>query len=63
MVITRGRFGQNLSLSAGVLLLGVVLTIGAIAAVFGGEHALSRTEFCVSYHSQTDSYEELKRLQ
>jgi nitrate/TMAO reductase-like tetraheme cytochrome c subunit len=29
--------------------------------VFGGEHALSRTEFCVSCHSQTYPYEELKK--
>lgn len=57
----RRRFGQYLSMSGGALLLGVVLTIGAIAAVFSGEHALSRTEFCVSCHSQTYSYEELKR--
>ena len=35
--------------------------VGAIAVVFGGEHALSRTEFCVSCHSQTYPYEELKK--
>lgn len=29
--------------------------------VSGGEHALFRTEFCVSYHPQTYPYEELKK--
>ena len=29
--------------------------------VFGGEAAISRTEFCVSCHSETYPYEELKK--
>jgi hypothetical protein len=33
----------------------------AIAVVFGGEHALSKGKFCMSYHSQTYPHEELKR--
>jgi nitrate/TMAO reductase-like tetraheme cytochrome c subunit len=63
MVIMIGRFRQYLNVSGGALLLGAGLTIGAIAVVFGCEHALSRTEFCVSCPSQTYSYEELKRWQ
>ena len=55
-----GKLRQYLSMSGGALLLGAVLVVGAIAVVFGGEHALSRTEFCVSCHSQTYPYEELK---
>ena len=57
----KGRLRQYLSVSGSALLLGAVLTVGAIAVVFGGEHALSRTEFCVSCHSQTYPYEELKK--
>ncbi len=56
-----GKLRQYLSVSGGALLLGAVLVVGAIALVFGGEHALSRTEFCVSCHSQTYPYEELKK--
>ena len=56
-----GRLGRYVGKSGGALLLGAVLMLGAIALVFGGEHALSRTEFCVSCHSQTYPYEELKK--
>jgi nitrate/TMAO reductase-like tetraheme cytochrome c subunit len=59
--IMAGRFRQYLSMRGSALLLGAGLTVGAIAVVFGGEHALSRTEFCVSCHSQTYPYEELKK--
>ena len=55
------RLWKYLSLSGGALLVGAGLVVGAIAVVFGGEHALSRTEFCVSCHSQTYPYEELKK--
>jgi hypothetical protein len=48
-----GKLRQYLSLSGGALLVGALIMVGAIAVVFGGEHALSRTEFCVSCHSQT----------
>lgn len=57
----QGRIKEYLGVSGGALLLGALLTVGAIAVVFGGEHALSRTEFCVSCHSQTYPYEELKK--
>ena len=56
-----GRFKKYLTVSGSALLLGAFLTVGAIAVVFSGEHALSRTEFCVSCHSQTYPYEELKK--
>ena len=56
-----GKLRQYLSVSGGALLVGALIMVGAIAVVFGGEHALSRTEFCVSCHSQTYPYEELKK--
>jgi len=56
-----GKLRQYLRVSGGSLLIGALLAIGAITVVFGGEHALSRTEFCVSCHSQTYPYEELKK--
>src|SRR5512147_2608226 len=55
------KLRQYLNMSGGALLLGAVLVVGAIALVLGGEHALSRTEFCVSCHSQTYPYDELKK--
>lgn len=59
--IMKGRFRQYLSASGNVLLFGAALMVETITVVFGGEHALSRTEFCVSCHSQTYPYEELKK--
>ena len=56
-----GRLRNYLSLSGGALLLGAVAAVGVIVVVFGGEAAVSRTEFCVSCHSQTYPYEELKK--
>jgi nitrate/TMAO reductase-like tetraheme cytochrome c subunit len=56
-----GKLRQYLNVSGGALLVGALFMGGAISVVFGGEHALSRTEFCVSCHSQTYPYEELKR--
>ena len=56
-----GRLRNYLSLSGGALLLGAVAAVGLIVVVFGGEAAVSRTEFCVSCHSQTYPYEELKK--
>jgi len=56
-----GKLRQYLRVSGGSLLIGALLAIGAISVVFGGEHALSRTEFCVSCHSQTYPYEKLKK--
>ncbi len=45
----------------GTLAAGAVLGIGVIAVVFGGEAAVSRTEFCISCHSESYPYEELKK--
>ena len=56
-----GGLRNYLSVSGGALLLGAVLTVGSIVVVFGGEAAISRTEFCVSCHSETYPYEELKK--
>jgi nitrate/TMAO reductase-like tetraheme cytochrome c subunit len=47
--------------SVGALILGAVIAVGSIVVVFGGEAAISRTEFCVSCHSETYPYEELKK--
>lgn len=46
---------------AGTLIVGAVLGILLVAVVFGGEAAISSTEFCVSCHSETYPYEELKK--
>lgn len=56
-----GRIGGYVGKSGGARLLGAVFLVGVIVLVFGGEHALSRTEFCVSCHSQTYPYEERKK--
>ena len=45
----------------GTLIAGAVLGIGFITVVFGGEAAISRTEFCISCHSEIYPYEELKK--
>jgi len=47
--------------TVGALALGAVIAVGTIAVVFGGEAAISRTEFCVSCHSETYPYEELTK--
>lgn len=46
----------------GTLAVGAALGIGLITVVFGGEAAISRTEFCISCHSEIYPYEELKSL-
>ena len=56
-----GGLSNYLRVSGGALILGAVLTVGSIVVVFGGEAAISRTEFCVSCHSETYPYEELKK--
>ena len=56
-----GGMKNYLRVSGGALILGAVLTVGSIVVVFGGEAAISRTEFCVSCHSETYPYEELKK--
>ncbi|MDH5726159.1 MAG: NapC/NirT family cytochrome c, partial [Nitrospira sp.] len=45
----------------GTIAIGAILGIGLVAVVFGGEAAISRTEFCISCHSETYPYEELKK--
>jgi len=56
-----GGLRDYLSVKGGTLLVGAFIGIGAVAVVFGGEAAISRTEFCVSCHSETYPYEELKK--
>ncbi len=46
---------------AGTFIIGGVVGILLIAVVFGGEAAVSRTEFCISCHSEIYPYEELKK--
>ncbi|MEK6586541.1 MAG: NapC/NirT family cytochrome c, partial [Nitrospirota bacterium] len=46
---------------AGTFIVGGVVGILLIAVVFGGEAAVSRTEFCISCHSEIYPYEELKK--
>ncbi len=47
------KLPHYLSVSRGSLLVGALLMAGVITMVCGRERALSRTEFCVSCHSQT----------
>ena len=56
-----GKLPHYLNLSRGSLLIGALLMAGVMTVVLGGEHALSRTEVCVSCHSQSHPYEELKK--
>ncbi len=56
-----GRLRRYLSVSGGTLLIGAGLAVVSIVVIFGGEAALSTTTFCVSCHSQTYPYEELKK--
>lgn len=46
--------------AGGTLLTGALLGIVMVAVVFGGEAALSTTEFCTSCHSMSYPLEELK---
>ena len=46
--------------AGGTLLIGALLGIVMVAVVFGGEAAVSTTEFCTSCHSMTYPAEELK---
>jgi nitrate/TMAO reductase-like tetraheme cytochrome c subunit len=56
-----GRLRRYLGERGGALLIGAGLAVVSIVAVFGGEAALSTTTFCVSCHSQSYPYEELKK--
>lgn len=55
-----GRLRHYLEQHGGALLLGAAGTVVLMAALFGGEAALSTTQFCVSCHSMTYPAEELK---
>jgi nitrate/TMAO reductase-like tetraheme cytochrome c subunit len=46
--------------AGGTLLTGALLGIVMVAVVFGGEAAVSTTEFCTSCHSMSYPAEELK---
>lgn len=56
-----GRLRRYLGQYGGALLLGAAGALALVAAVFGGEAALSTTEFCVSCHSMSYPAEELKK--
>ena len=56
-----GRLRPYLKQHGGALLLGAAGAIALLAALFGGEAALSTTEFCVSCHSMSYPAEELKK--
>lgn len=56
-----GRLRQYLRQHGGALLLGAGGAVLIVAAVFGGEAALSTTEFCLGCHSMSYPAEELKK--
>lgn len=56
-----GRLRQYLRERGGALLLGAGGAVLIVAAVFGGEAALSTTQFCLSCHSMSYPAEELKK--
>ena len=55
-----GRLRGYLKRHGGALALGAAGSIALLAALFGGEAALSRTSFCVSCHSMSYPAEELR---
>lgn len=57
----RGRLRRYLRQYGGALLLGTAGALVLVAALFGGEAALSTTEFCVGCHSMSYPAEELKK--
>jgi Nitrate/TMAO reductases, membrane-bound tetraheme cytochrome c subunit len=56
-----GRLRQHLKRHGGTLLSGAAGAIALLAALFGGEAALSTTQFCVGCHSMSYPAEELKK--
>ncbi|GAB4177534.1 MAG: hypothetical protein Fur0039_20970 [Rhodocyclaceae bacterium] len=56
-----GGLRRYLKQRGGALLLGAAGAIALLAVLFGGEAALSTTEFCVSCHSMSYPAEELKK--
>lgn len=57
----RGRLRRYLRQYGGALLLGAAGALVLVAGLFGGEAALSTTEFCVGCHSMSYPAEELKK--
>ncbi|PIV76941.1 MAG: cytochrome C [Rhodocyclales bacterium CG17_big_fil_post_rev_8_21_14_2_50_68_7] len=56
-----GGMRRHLRERGGALLAGAACAVLAIAAVIGGEAALSTTQFCVSCHSMSCPAKELKK--
>jgi nitrate/TMAO reductase-like tetraheme cytochrome c subunit len=56
-----GRLRQYLKQRGGALLLGAAWAVALLAVLFGGEAALSTTQFCVGCHSMSYPAEELKK--
>lgn len=56
-----GRWRRCLGERGGAFLLGGVVAVAAVAAVIGGEAALSSTAFCTSCHSMSYPAAELKK--
>lgn len=56
-----GGLRRYLGQHGGALLLGAAATIAFMVALFGGEAALSTTEFCIGCHSMSYPAEELKK--
>ncbi len=56
-----GPLRRYLRQHGGALLLGAAGALTLLAALFGGEAAVSTTEFCVSCHSMSYPAEELKK--
>ena len=56
-----GRLRRYFKQHGGALLLGAAGAVALLAVLFGGEAALSTTEFCVSCHSMSYPAEELRK--
>ena len=56
-----GRLRRYTGQHGGALLLGAAGALALLAALFGGEAAVSTTEFCVSCHSMSYPAKELKK--
>ena len=56
-----GRLRRYTGQPGGALLLGAAGALALLAALFGGEAAVSTTEFCVSCHSMSYPAKELKK--
>ena len=56
-----GGLRRYLGQHGGALLLGAAGAVALLVALFGGEAALSTTQFCVSCHSMSYPAEELRK--